>query len=884
MTEEPTKNYRPAATDMVSIVNNTIDGYRMGPLRALAQEPVQNSKDAALTKNQKVTVVFELHDRFLYGETIGHMLTVTDSGTRGLGGPMLDPATLSSMGSVLEPGHDWTAFEGQGYTKRDQDALGSRGQGKSAFLYHSRPPDSSAGSRRMVILYDTLLPNGEYRLGVRYANPSDVTMTPPYVGGQAKSAIAATSFVFDEGLEFPVALEPLTEPGTRVIIPFLDPSTREAVTSGQLEKWLQMSWWRPIQLGQLRIIVKAGGLCKQISVPSWWVGEPWKEYDNVGEMYYKEDIRLPDTPEMRIKRLALRCSDDIPEHVPLYSTKEPEFDGIQLLRGGQWIETIGRSESWYISKVPTNLRSRFRGFVEFDRKLDRELRDSKYESPQHDDFKRTHKIVKDILEQVERCVTEFSEIAGWTEESDDPSRIQRKHRDVFNQVMELFTEPLPNGSQGPDGEDGDQTNWTVVLNADYPNPYSTRVDWGQSLDNVTATCTVSPVPTFSNAKFKLAVINPDGSTTPVNEVKAQIEDSGQATAKFGNIRFLKGKSASSLPYVGCEEPGRYRLRVTVESVERQTAKANRSIYVQTDPPEPPKRSLSLQVLAKNHLEPDRERINAGEDLQVGISLRNHAIGRKVLIVDASIVASEVPGHLIGGVDTPGAVQLLNAHEVAVEGVQRKGETAEPVSVFNDLVTLFDDMPKTPQTGLNIVLAPGAHKVQVDIRDTDGNPIESRSKRFWFETEPLSRKRGGLPFEVVSRADGFDTTGRADPDWRFEAGLTKLVYSTSHPLYIAAAKADIGSRRADPGTRAYLSNICSDALLDWMMVPFLDNGDESRFQAIESRRNIEPWEHLAELVESYRVLCDETNGNHPTDREQLRRTIVANMVRVFTEHH
>lgn len=887
MNTEQDYEFQPTATNMVNIVDNTINGYRMGPLRALAQEPVQNSKDAALTRSQTVSVAYELHERILNDGTVAYMLTVTDTGTKGLGGRILDPVQLSAMGGVLEPGHDWTAFEGQGYTKRDEDALGSRGQGKSAFLYHSRPPEGVNGSRRMVIVYDTLLPNGEYRLGVRYANPSDGTKSPPLYGNRARDAVNAETFVVESGLSFPIQLKPLTNPGTRIIVPFLNQETRSAIVHGHLMQWLQMSWWRSIQLGQLEVTVDDGVSRQRVEVPTWWDGEPWKQDFDTTRMFYKEDIPIPEDPTMRIKRIALVCNDDIPEHQSLASSKEPEFDGIQLLRGGQWIETLGRSEGWFVSKVPAELTSRFRGFVEFDRKLDRLLRDARYESPQHDDFRRNNKLVRDIIEQVGQCVTEFSEAAGWSEEPEDTKSIERKHRDVFRQVMELFTEPLPNPN--PDGEDGNPVNWTVDLNADYPNPYSTRVNWGQSLGNVTATCTVSPVPSFGNAKFKLSVINPSGSTTPVNEITARIEDNGQVAAKFGNIRFLKGKSASSSPYVGCEEPGRYRLRVSVESIERQTAKANRSIYVQTDPPEPPKRSLSLQVLAKNHVEPDRERLNAGENLHVGISLRNHAIGNRTLIVEASVIASEVPGHLVVNDDTPGSVQLLNAAKHTVNGVQRKGETAEPVAVFNDLVTLLDDIPQVQPNGFHIVLAPGAHRVQVDIRDTDGYQVASASKRFWFEIDPPTPLEGGLPFELEARSDNYDASARADPDWWIEhegnPRRTKLVYSTNHPLYAAAVKADIGSRRANPGTRAYLANICSDALLDWMLEPYLDSGDSSRFQAIESRRHIDSkWEYLAERVETYRDLCGENHGNHLADLGQLRRTVVANMVRVFTWDH
>ena len=100
------------------------------------------------------------------------MLTVTDCNTSGLDGPALSLDDIRKRGNVLGRNDNWAAFEGMGYTKVDESALGSRGQGKAAFLYHSRLPQAGSFNQdRMMILYDTLLADGTYRLGVRYADP-----------------------------------------------------------------------------------------------------------------------------------------------------------------------------------------------------------------------------------------------------------------------------------------------------------------------------------------------------------------------------------------------------------------------------------------------------------------------------------------------------------------------------------------------------------------------------------------------------------------------------------------------------------------------------------------------------------------------------------------
>ena len=157
------KEFVATATDMVRVVQSIVHSYGMGSVRALAQEPVQNSKDAK--RQSQVRVEYRLHERFLEDGRECYLLTVTDFGTTGLQGAILTRLDREARGLELGQGENWSAFEGQGFTKKDQnDSLGSRGQGKSAFLYHSRPIDSSE-SQRHLMLYDTLLPNGEYRLG-----------------------------------------------------------------------------------------------------------------------------------------------------------------------------------------------------------------------------------------------------------------------------------------------------------------------------------------------------------------------------------------------------------------------------------------------------------------------------------------------------------------------------------------------------------------------------------------------------------------------------------------------------------------------------------------------------------------------------------------------
>lgn len=882
MVTSPHMNFRPTATNMVATVKNIIDGYRMGPLRALAQEPVQNSKDAAVNKNQKVSVKYELHERTLRDGTFVHMLTVTDSGTKGLGGDLLDATQLASSGSVLPPGHDWVAFEGQGYTKQDEDSLGSRGQGKAAFLYHSNPPPSTTGSERMAIVYDTLLPDGEYRLGIRYANPSDVTVAPPYLDEQARSQVKSDWFQIDQGLELPISLNPLGEVGTRVMIPFLKPETVDAIKNGELERWLQMCWWRAIQTQQLEITVQS----KPVKVPQWWQVEPWKQEFDPQQTFWEENIPVPDHPDMSIKRIVMTCSQDITEHE---STKEPEFDGIQLLRGGQWIETLGKPENWFTDHVPPELRPKFRGFVEFDRLLDRELRSSQYESPQHDDFRRQNRLVKNIVEQVGLKVAQFSERAGWSDAQPEPGEISRKEHQVFRQVMEMFVEPLPDGNDkgDHDSDKPNRTHWSVQLDARYPNDRTTRVNWGQHLQDVTAVCKASERVAFDRVNMKLEAVGPDQRVVQVANKEAHFDVDGNASADFGDIRFIKGNAQTGTSYVSCENPGRYRMRVSVESMGTGRAKASRSVYVQEDPPPPPRNDISLRLMAKNANHPERTRINSGERLQIGIELINRTLTDKQLAVDATLIATEVPGHLVAGDDTPGSLSLVSRGLVNARGVHLAGESPIPTPVFNERVTLVDDLPSQPNEGLHLVLAPTHHRIQVDVRNLSGDMVASVSKRIWFEADPDGATDGQWPFELQQQPDDFDATGNARPTWWLAKDSTvprKLYYSNNHPLYVAASAADSSSKRRNLGTEAYLGEICSDALIDWMLEPYLENRDESRLMGVYSRRDQDDkWSNLAERIERFASQSSEPERTTMSQLAEERRTIVSTMVRILGEN-
>ena len=214
---------------------------------------------------------------------------------------------------------------------------------------------------------------------------------PPFLGDEARRIVATV--YEDEQFTIPLELEPLSEPGTRVIIPYLSDEAVEAVRNGELAHWLQAEWWRPIQKGELEISVTGeDGLTRAIGVPDFWQGQPW---DNGDTRYYaRAQIELPshsqDDPCL-IKRVVLFHDSEL----AIEDFEGPaQFHGVQLLRGGQWIVTLemGEFSDW----IPKEQRGGFRGFVEFDRLLERQLR--QLENPAHDGYNRRMRLYREIVQ------------------------------------------------------------------------------------------------------------------------------------------------------------------------------------------------------------------------------------------------------------------------------------------------------------------------------------------------------------------------------------------------------------------------------------------------------------------------------------------------------
>ena len=812
-----TSQFVPTVTNMVAIVRNIIQGYRMGPIRALAQEPVQNSKDAG---RGHVQVEYRLHKRGTRDGLESYMLTVTDCNTSGLNGPVLSFEDIQRRGNVLGKDDNWAAFEGMGYTKEDESALGSRGQGKAAFLYHSRLPlTASFRQDRMMILYDALLSDGTYRLGVRYANPFDTVQSPPFIGEQARSTISSR-YISADGTEIELRLAPLTSVGTRIIVPHLSQEAVDAIHSGELYQWLQRCWWRAVQTGLNIDVVDEQGSTKSVTVPRWWQAQPWKKPGPGVRVYNNIDV----ADDLRIKRIVLLYDEALRE--PDIDSAPHQFYGVQLLRGQQWIETLGSELSDYI---PRDKRAGFRGFVEFDRRTDQVLR--RAETSQHEGFDRRVSGVKTLISAIENRVDDFSKEHAWTtQEITRPS--PRSERTAALEFLRFLSPDArrnsQNGRVSPSSAQLEMDlpevdRWKCDLRLSFPDPESARIDWGQHLRNVEVEVNLEPRRSEqATVSLELAYPADKAAVVPVERRELRLRD-GICVAHFGEYQVITGRPASNK--LRCARSGKYRLTARVESNGVQVARSSRTFYVEEDPPGHGSNPYTVSISVENHTTP-RRRINSGDTVGVQISVTNRTSQAQTLALTASfgdlLLADLLPVQADG--TSPGA------SPVRVAGVQTK-------VMVN---------PATPRSQQSVNLPPGKHDLRADLY-FDGEVVAHASHTVHVEVDPV-QPDDWPPFGIEQiSGEGHH------PRWQFQKKSQDdwtLQYPPTYPLYRALDSSPTSSGTRLSGVSAFVVDVCAEGIIEWAMEP-LDVGNSSRLEELlgsaPAGAGLDRWENYREKM-------------------------------------
>jgi hypothetical protein len=681
----------------------------------------------------------------------------------------------------------------------------------------------------MIILYDSLTPDGLYRLGVRLARPEDVVLNPPYEGDAARQIIR-TSWDGLPGISIPISLEPISDIGTRVIIPFLTDDAVQAIRSGEMARWLERCWWRAVQKNRIEIMVDTGvGAPMQIGVPTWWRGQPWSNRPIPANMFVsRENIPLEAGSPLKIKRIVLFHDVRLPfDEIPDLPS---QYSGIQLVRGDQWIETLGTSEK-YSDYIPRDKRAGFRGFVEFDRILEVRLREE-VESPQHDGFHR-RVFVRQIDAHLGYAVKEFAERQGWLTEEIRPAEEEGVAQEILGTVVDTFlSENIPGRRWRRPA-----VTWACDLELEFPHPQSARVEWGEVLRNITVNCSHEPPDQRRDVNINLSIVNPGGRQIDIASRNRQTNN-GSAGVDFGDITITKVARRSG--EAACDELGKYRLRAQCISEGNVVATANRCIYVHTDPPITNARDYGVDISVHN-ASADRIRVNHGEAINIAITVSNRTSESADLSLNASL----------------GPLLLADSQQVSLPGRPEGDAPSSRMFRYMD-IGIFTSAPVRLPSSPFVVLEPGRHSVEADVYNSDGEVVAHATKAVYVEIEPEEGETG-LPFEVRPREGGRGYF----PVWELEPATGNenwiLWYAREHPTYEAAKAAD---QHRPEGTWLYgLKHFWADtscaALVEWALTLYRDQGNQGGFKLISERTDTteDPlWERyctkVEELLSSY----------------------------------
>lgn len=804
---------RPVGSSAEGLLGIFADSYNDGEIRALAQEPVQNAKDARLHTNI-VRVEYRLTPKMdIYGNRL-YVLTVTDSGTTGLSGTVKPSKTdLARASDADRATMKWYHFERMFDSKKGAQSIGSRGWGKSIFLHCSNVPGDSIKS---IMLYDTLTSDSEYRFGrMMVLNDDLVALETPLTGMDARKGMENPNYV-PEGarLALPLASGSLNEPGTRIVVPYLRSSAVKAFKDGSLIAWLQYLWWRPISEGDLTITVidDETKKSKEVTEPPWWERDSWsadaltrdKPQNLFGNCWIqvKEDIDIG--KRCTIQTLALTYDPDLSEDTS--ATGGPSYAGIQMLRAGQCIQTF-----WDFDRIPNEFKPHLRGFVEFDADTDVLLR--KRENSQHDGFDRRSIMGNPIIPRLQAEMESFALAVGLIKqtkkESTGPSDQERQTvQFVIDKLLSGGIGKLPNENPGDDGNSKADRPWDIDILLSYPNPSTTKVNWRQRITNIHMAVNASPDNPGRNLRFAIEWLFPDGKLQNLREIKSHVPIQ---TMQLRDLVLVSANSklAGSLQ---CQA-GVHRIRAAVYSGKKLVAKKARRVHVEMDPPERPERPYTVSISAENVTSIGDKRIEHGDKLRLQINGRN----RTLEDCSAELLLRMHDGERL----LFGKFITMKARRLGESDIRHDLHRMEITVVRSD-----DSENRYDSNSRTLSLVPGRQTLRCYLV-ADGNELADGPHTLHFEVESPGTQRNS-PFEPARALN------KGAPMWRLDMSRSTLIFAPDNPLY-RALESHSNSKSAI-GNSPYLLEVTVNGLLEWALEPLLEEGsDNTNIEALRASK-------------------------------------------------
>ena len=339
----------------------------------------------------------------------GVFLVCEDFGTVGLTGKNMSTAEISAIvarDENLDSSERLARFSSMNNSGGNKNGGGLYGVGKIVY---------SVASIDYTYYFDSLTKDGKY---VANENRKGQVYDKAFEGDAAKS------FILDE-----TDLPEKTTVGTRVIIKNPKPELLEAITSGQMEEYIQESWWVILNRLPEGSAITING--KPVSVPTDIMNT-----DLSYNLPSAENYR----PGYRVKKFGFY----------LFKDGSNRWSGISYYRKGM---KIGEIE---IRDLPERVRGKFWGYIEVDEDWEDEL--SKIEDAVHFGVSKGKKLANAYQylrnfcsERVRTLLVEWGYIK---DQENDDKRLREELSKIAEDVQDLFEnlgfEDLGKGPQKSD--------------------------------------------------------------------------------------------------------------------------------------------------------------------------------------------------------------------------------------------------------------------------------------------------------------------------------------------------------------------------------------------------------------------------------------------------
>ena len=258
----------------------------------------------------------------------GTFLVIEDEGTEGLTGPNISVDEITEMikrEEDIDPTWRLARFSSRNVSGGLQTGAGKYGVGKSVY---------SASSTTYDYCFDSLRKDGIY---VANRNEAGQIFEKAYEGDEAKEYIRSIT-----------GLSEKTTVGTRIII--LNPKDEiiSSIESGEMQSYIQESWWRCIN----KMPMDSGIFLNGIRVDPPVFSEFEKQYELPRAEVYADGYR--------VKKFGFFIDK---------KGTESGWHGVSYYRMGMKIGTVD------LNDIPSSIRDRFWGYIEVDKEWEEMLAD-----------------------------------------------------------------------------------------------------------------------------------------------------------------------------------------------------------------------------------------------------------------------------------------------------------------------------------------------------------------------------------------------------------------------------------------------------------------------------------------------------------------------------